>query len=350
MADTLQKREPMHCPECHSLSEDGAAACSSCGLILLNLAPEPQPEPQPHRRAEDGAVQKRRARDREVYPCRFCSGEIPVKPIRCRHCSEIVNDDFYRQRASRLRSKVNYASWIAYLFGLAALLVFRPVGLVAIAGGLLLSIAYYAIPVEPPPTSGKKTSFLSRLKRQLRLERVVVPIPHLPNKKLILVGTPLLAAVIGYSANHFLLQEPMNDVLKNTAFNGMGVSAHYKYWVVPSVVEYDLQSLTVHQTPIDVHTALLEFAKKVRAKRFSRIEIAYHGTAKFSVDGASFQRLGDEYAKHNFGYALYTFPRTARPVDASKPAPGAVSDRDALLQFHQQWYGDDVMTRKISSR
>ena len=345
----------MHCPECHSLSEDGAAACSICGLILLNMAPEPQlqPEPQPHRRAEDGAVQKRRARDREVYACKFCSGEIPAKAIRCRHCSEIVNDDYYRERASRVRAKVNYASWIAYLFGLAALLVFRPVGLVAIAGGLLLSIVYYAIPVDPPPTSGstKKTSFLSRLKRQLRLERVAVPIPHLRNKKLILVGTPLFAALIGYSANLFLLQEPMNDVLKqNVAFNGMDVSAHYKYWVVPSVIEYDLQSLTVHQTPIDVHTALLEFAKKVRTKRFSRIEIAYHGTTKFSVDGASFQRLGDEYAKHNFGYALYTFARTARPVDASKPAPGAVSDRDALLQFHKQWYGDDAMTRKISSR
>jgi predicted nucleic acid-binding Zn ribbon protein len=323
----------------------------SCGLILVNVQLE-ETHPMPLRRAEDGAVRKRRAHDREVYPCKFCGSEIPAKAVRCRYCSEIVNDEFYRQRSTRLRARVNYASWIAYLFGLAALLVFRPVGIVSIAAGLLLSIAYYAIPVDPPPLSGSKdkTSFLSRLKRQLRLERVAVPIPHLRNKKLILVGTPLFAALIGYSANLFLLQEPMNNVLKqSTAFNGMDVSAHYKYWVVPSVVEYDLQSLTVRQTPMDVHTALLEFAKRVRNKRFSRIDIAYHGTAKFSVDGASFQRLGDEYAKRNFDYALYTFPRTAHPVGMSRPAPAALGDADALLQFHKQWYGDDPMTRPIAA-
>ena len=61
------------------------------------------------------------------------------------------------------------------------------------------------------------------------------------NKKLVFVGTPLIAALIGYSANLFLLQQPMNDVLKqNAAFRGMKVSAHYEYWVVPGVVVYDL--------------------------------------------------------------------------------------------------------------
>jgi hypothetical protein len=353
----------MHCPQCHSRNEESDPACLSCGLILLNVQldetnplsstmDETSTLALPHRRAEDGAVKKRRARDREMLPCKFCGAEIRAKAVRCRYCSEIVNEQYYRARSAKLRARVNYASWIAYLFGLAALLVFRPVGLVSIAAGLLLSIAYYAIPVDPPPTSasGKKASFFSRLKRQLRLERVAVPIPHLRNKKLILVGTPLIAALIGYSANLFLLQEPMNDVLKeSTSFNGMSVSAHYKYWVVPSVVEYDLQSLTVRQTPIDVHAALLKFAERVRSKRFSQIDISYHGTPKFSVDGASFQRVGDEYAKHNLAYALYTFPRTARPVGASKPAPAALSDRDALLQFHQQWYGDDPMTRSIAA-
>src|SRR5260221_12428371 len=107
---------------------------------------------------------------------------------------------------------------------------------------------------------------------------------RLRNKNLLLLGTPLLAALIGYSAKLFLLQEPMNDVLKgNTAFSGMDVSAHYKYWVVPGVVEYDLQSLTLRQSPICVHTALLQFATRVRDKRSSRVDTSYHATAKFSV-------------------------------------------------------------------
>lgn len=329
----------MRCPECHALNEADAAACSTCGLLLINTLPK--------RRAEDFAEKRRRSEDNALYTCRFCGGEIPLTAIRCRHCSEIVNDEYYRQRAQRLRSRVNHASWILYLFGLAALLVFRPVGIVSIAVGLLLSIGYYAIPVDPATTSAKK-SFGKRLRAQLKLERVAIQIPRLNNKKLIFVGTPLLATLIGYSANLFLLQEPMNDVLKqNAAFNGMRISTHYEYWVVPGVVKYDLQSLSFRQTPIDVHTALLEFAKKLRHKRFSRVDLSYRGTTKFSIDGASFQRLGDEYAKRNFDFALYAFPRLLQGGNATARTAG--SERDALIEFHRQWYGNDPMTRTIAN-
>lgn len=334
----------MHCPECHSLNEIDAAACTNCGLILIHPEATAATIEVPKRRAEDYAGQRRRASDHAEQKCRFCGGEIPPTAIRCKHCSEIVDDDYYRERANRLRARVNYASWIAYLFGLAALLVFRPVGLVSIAGGLLLSIAYYAIPVDPPMSSAsaKRMPIATRLRRQLRLERIAIPIPRLKHKKLIFVGTPLLAALIGYGANVVLLQQPMNDVLKdNVAFKGMSVSAHYEYWVVPGVVKYDLQSLSVRQTPIDVHTALLEFAKRVRARRFSRVDISFRGVTKFSVSGAAFQRLGDEYDKKNFDYVLYAFPRTFQH-DAH-----TTTNRDALVQFHKHWYGDDAMTRRF---
>ncbi len=335
----------MQCPECHSLSEPGAAACPTCGLILLNAAP--------HRRSEDAAKKNRRTSDDEVeISCPFCEGAIASSAIRCPHCSEIVNETYFRERAKRMRSRVNYISWIAYVFGLGALLVFRPVGLLSISVGLLLSIVYYAIPVEPPasPRNGKRTKLSTFLRRQLRIERVAIPIPHMRNKKLIFIGTPLIAALVGYAANFLLLQEPMNDVLKgNAAFRDMDVTAHYKYWVVPGVVVYDLRTVSFHQTPIAVHTALLEFAKKLKAKRYSRIELSYQGMARFSIDGASFQKLGIEYAKRNFGYALYTLPRLFHPEDGSRMPPAGGSDRDALLQFHRQWYGDDRLTRVVDN-
>jgi predicted nucleic acid-binding Zn ribbon protein len=247
----------MRCPECKSLNEPEAAACTNCGLLLLNAAPK--------RRAEDFASKRRRTSDRDNAQCRFCGGEIPSNAVRCRHCSEVLNDDYYRERASKLRARINYSSWVAYLFGLGALLVFRPVGVVSIAAGLLLSILYYAIPVEPPAPrgSGKRTGLATLIRRQMKMERVAIPLPALRSRKLIFVGTPLVAALIGYSANLLLLQEPVNDILKeNAAFNGMKVSAHYQYWVVPGVVVYDLQDINFRHTPIDVHTAFLEFAKK----------------------------------------------------------------------------------------
>ena len=167
-------------------------------------------------RARQRRGQKRRAND-QMAPCKFCGGDIALTAIRCKHCSEIVNDDFYRERAQRTRSRINYASWVAYIFGLGALLVFRPVGLVSIAAGLLLSILYYAIPVEPPASKRNprpRLPFWQRVKQQVKLERVAIPIPNFPKRKLVFVGTPLIAAIVGYSANVILLQQPVDDVLR----------------------------------------------------------------------------------------------------------------------------------------
>jgi hypothetical protein len=347
------------------MNEADAAACPSCGLLLIAAAPPAGVLPlvskapdAPKRRAEDLAVQRRRATDAErrhrretdgeTIQCQFCNGTVVSKAVRCKHCSEVLDEDFYRERAQRIRSRMNYASWVMYLFGLGALLVFRPVGVLSIAAGLLLSIAYYAVPVEPPssPRSKRKTGLGTLIKRQLKMERVSIPLPALRNLKLVFVGTPLVAALIGYSANLFLLQEPVNDVLeKNAAFSGMKVSAHYQYYVIPGVVVYDLEGLSVKQTPMDVQTALLEFAKKVKEKRYSRVDLAYRGEHKFSIDGASFMKLGQEYANRNFDYVLYKLPGLLR----GENAPITGDDRDALLEFHRRWYGNDQLTKTVAN-
>ncbi|MBV9496617.1 MAG: hypothetical protein JOZ54_20400, partial [Acidobacteria bacterium] len=74
------------------------------GEILLNLNLDLE---APKRRAED-LNRKRRKNDTSAR-CQFCGGEISSKAVRCRHCSEVVNEDFYRERAARLRSRINYA-------------------------------------------------------------------------------------------------------------------------------------------------------------------------------------------------------------------------------------------------
>ena len=335
----------MHCPECKTLNEADAAACMSCGLLLFKAA-------APKRRAIDFAGQRRRAADQESASCRFCGGAIAPKAIRCVHCSEVLDEEFYRERAQRVRSRINYASWVLYLFGLGALLVFRPVGVLSIACGLLLSIAYYAIPVEPPssPRSPKKRgSITAFLRRQFKLERVAIPLPAFRNRKLVFVGTPLIAALIGYSVNLFLLQQPVNDILKeNASFAGMKVSAHYEYWVIPGVIVYDLKELSFRQTPLDVHTAFLEFARKLKEKRYSRVDLSYRGKTKFRIDGASFAQLGQQYAKKNFDYALYAFPRLFQPADGHA-LKNAATDRDALLEFHRRWYGEDQLTDTVKN-
>src|SRR4051812_26746599 len=100
----------MRCPECKARNEASAAVCNSCGLILLKPAADPSLLPPPEdttlspkrRRAEDFAGQRRRLSDADIA-CQFCGGDISSKAIRCKHCSEIVNEDYYRERAARLR-------------------------------------------------------------------------------------------------------------------------------------------------------------------------------------------------------------------------------------------------------
>jgi len=179
---------------------------------------------------------------------------------------------------------------------------------------------------------------------------VAIPLPALRNKKLVFVGTPLIAALIGYSANLFLLQEPVNDILRqNAAFRGMEVSAHYEYFIVPGVVVYDLKGLSFRQTPIDVHTAFLEFAKQLKEKRYKRVDLSYKGETRFSIDGATFAKLGSEYSKRNFEFALYDFPRLSHPAAGTPPLEKPASNRDALLEFHRRWYGEDQLTKTVEN-
>jgi hypothetical protein len=205
----------MRCPECYGLNEADAAFCSSCGLILIRPPPGTRSAGGEHAEAgaENHAAQHHRATDQATYRCRFCGGTSRATAIRCRHSSEIVDDHYYGERANRLRARVNYPSWVTYLFGLAALLVFRPVGSCRLRRGLLLSIAYSAMPVAPPMSSSSaKQVSLGGAAALAGADRR----PHfaVKNKKLSFVGTPLLAALIGYGPNVILLQPPVDDVLK----------------------------------------------------------------------------------------------------------------------------------------
>ncbi len=262
----------MHCPECNVLLENDAVACRTCGLIIPDSA-------RPKRRQEDLSGQNRRAVDSGRIPCPFCGGQIESGSLRCKHCGDIVDDSYRRARARKLRSRINYASWVAYFFGLFAFLIFKPVGLISIAAGLILSIVYYAIPVDgdsksdkddPPGTDAGSDSTDGEkrgISRFLNLEKVSIPFPALPSKRLVFVGTPFAAAVIGYLANFFFLQQPMNEILNsNASLKGVTVTAHYKYWVVPGVVVIDLGKMGPGQNPIQVQAAFQEYAKTLKGE------------------------------------------------------------------------------------
>lgn len=330
---------PLRCPECQTVNDEVETACLSCGLLFLHK------DPPPLRRKDDFAERGRRASDRDLTDCPYCLSRIEKKAVRCRHCGQIVNEEFRRDVLRRRRATINYASWVAYVFGLVTLLLFRPAGLIAIGAGLLLSILYYAIPAEGlDPVAGepRMRTWWRRVRKQLKFERATIQMPALRRAKLVFVGTPVLATIIGYVANFLFLQQPMNEILQsNTAFQGMAVSAHYEYWIVPGVVVYDLKRLGAESTPLQVHTAFLEYARAMKDRDFDRVDLRFRGRERFTLEGAEFRRAGREYANRNFAWVLFDLPKRFHATGRDGLPPDT-ADADALLEFHRRWYADDL--------
>jgi hypothetical protein len=332
----------MQCPECKAVLDKQTTYCSSCGLLLLEEKKKPL-----RRRAEDFAQQRRRASDPIKASCMFCHGEIDADAVRCRHCAQVLDEDFRRRTLLRRRSQINYASWVAYLFGLLIFIFFKPVGLIAIGVGLLLSIAYYAIPVERPQKERDREpeDGLAFVARQIQPERVRFSLPRL-RMKLVFVGTPLFAMMIGYLVNFFVLQQPMNQILRqNVDFKGMYVATRYEYWVVPGVLVYDLRSLDESLNPLHVHAALIEYARNRRHYSFDRVVLKFRGEKRFTMDGAAFRKVGEEFEKGNYEFALFDFAKLVTPEDHLRKIGPEVSTRDALVEFHRIWYADEELRR-----
>lgn len=326
----------MRCPECHTINAHDAAACGGCGLILFKLN-------QPKRRAEDQAAAGRRASDARRIDCPSCGSSLAPGALRCPHCTHVVSADFRRRIIERRRSQINYASWVAYLGGLLLFVLFQPAGLALIGIGLVLSVLYYAIPAhiddEEIEAASEKSTLLMRLVRQFRLERVMLPVPHVRKARLVLVGTPVLAVAVGYMANFLILQRPMNDILRgNQSFAGMSVSTHYKWWLVPGEVVYDLRSPGEGLGPLHVQAALLEFARNRSGGREDEIQLQYRGETRFTIAGQDFREVGRRYADGDFEYALLALPRLVIPVSKDSEIPS--DSREALREFHRIWYGD----------
>lgn len=329
----------MRCPECRQSNSSDATACRGCGLMLFKLKP-------PARRAEDRAAWGRRTADREVTDCPSCKSTITAGALRCPHCAHIVDADFRRQVINRRRGQINYASWVAYLGGLALFMLFQPAGLMLIAIGLVLSVLYYAIPAhvsdEEIADKDEHPSFSQKLMRQLRVERVFLPLPYLRKARVVLVGTPILAIFVGYLANFLLLQRPMNDILRrNASFAGMSVSTHYKWFVNPGEVVYDLRAPGDGLGPLHVQAALLEFARHRIDAGDNRVELRWRGEPRFTLAGQDFREIGRRYAAGDFEYALLALPRMVIPVNDASPVESRDA-REALREFHRIWYGEEA--------
>lgn len=92
---------------------------------------------------------------------------------------------------------------------------------------------------------------------------------------LLLVLLPLSV----YGWNYLTLQRKMAEVMEKDPRNkGVEVSVHYKTYVNPSVLVYDLRGISGTNSRLDVTRVLFQFAEQVKVRKFERVELAFRGT------------------------------------------------------------------------
>jgi hypothetical protein len=179
-----------------------------------------------------------------------------------------------------------------------------------------------------------------------------------PPKKRIkwLLVTPLaLIVILGaiYSFNYIGLQTSMNEVLKDDPRNrGIDVNAHYQNYVNMSVLVYDLRALSDTNSKADVFRAFLQFASKMKERKFEKVELAFRGQTKFILSGDYFQELGLEYGYQNPIWTINHFPENLRLRDGTR-AYGtwtggwlgvAGKQMEDFNDFQDEWYMHDLLT------
>lgn len=165
------------------------------------------------------------------------------------------------------------------------------------------------------------------------------------------IGGAVALVLLIASFNYIGLQHAMAKVEDSDSRNdGIEVFAHYKYFVNPNVLVYDLRNVADTSSPLDVTRTLLQFAERQKDKQFAHVELAFKGERKFVMEGTYFRELGQEYGVQNAAYTLRTLPQNLYKPDGSKAFGewtggllGVLARQmDDFRSWHQAWYIEDL--------
>lgn len=172
-------------------------------------------------------------------------------------------------------------------------------------------------------------------------------------KKLLPFGVILVcAATLVAAANYFTLGHPLRSATKDDPRNeGIDVRVHYRYYIDPTEITFDLREVKTEKAPADVTRVLLQFASSVKDRDFRVVRLAYKGQEKFRLDGTYFHTLGVELGAQNPIYTIRTMPENVKNLDGSAAFGtwtggwlGVMSKQmEDVAEFHRRWYIADVV-------
>jgi hypothetical protein len=129
---------------------------------------------------------------------------------------------------------------------------------------------------------------------------------------------PLLVFLLNFG----LFQDPVNKVIQRDDRNhGISVRAHWRWYVDPTILVYDLREIPANATGVDALRPFLHFAYKQKGRQFVRVDLAWRGTRRFSIRGSDFAELGRQYVHRSPVDTMTVMPGILYRPDGSKAFP-----------------------------
>ena len=98
-------------------------------------------------------------------------------------------------------------------------------------------------------------------------------------KKIVIISIFLVASVVGlFTVNYLMLGKPMENVLKSDPRNSeIHITAHYKYYLIPSVLVLNVREVSIEKSTSDVFRVLLQYASEIQKMEFETVNLSSKG-------------------------------------------------------------------------
>ncbi|MEK0337272.1 MAG: hypothetical protein QQN41_07555 [Nitrosopumilus sp.] len=167
-------------------------------------------------------------------------------------------------------------------------------------------------------------------------------------KKVVWIVIALSIGIGGiYLFNYLTLTQPVLKTIDSDNRNtGIEFELHYKNYVIPNVLVFNLKDVADDKAIADVFRVLLQTTSVLKEKDFETIELAFKGTSKFKIKGIYFRELGKEYETQNPVYTMRTFPENLLDMNGqsaySEWTGGLLGVLNKQMEdfndFNKKWY------------
>jgi len=146
----------------------------------------------------------------------------------------------------------------------------------------------------------------------------------------------------------------MTDVLKNDSSNeNIKISVYYDNYINLSKLVISIKDISEKNIRADVFRVFLQFAEKMKEKKFKCVYFSFKGDKRFMIDGDYFQGIGKDHSFQNPVYTVRTFPENLKNPNGIKVYSswtGGVlgvlnKQMEDFNDFHNKWYLNDLLTK-----